>query len=102
VIGELSERDLSCIVDAIASFPEIEKAILFGSRAKGTAKHYSDLDIAVYGQGVTLTTVAQLHWLLEEESPLPYLFDVVDYSSIGNEELKKHIDRVGIVIFTRA
>jgi len=93
---------LSCISAAIASFPEIDKAVLFGSRAKGTAKPYSDLDIAVFGLGVTFSTIAKLHWLLEEESPMPYFFDIVDYGTISNAELKAHIDRVGATIFARA
>ena len=30
-----------------ATFPHIEKAVLFGSRAKGTAKPGSDIDLAL-------------------------------------------------------
>jgi len=102
MIGGLGDKDLAYVVTTIAGFPEIDKAVLFGSRAKGTSKPSSDLDIAVFGRHVSFSTVSQLHWLLEEESPLPYFFDIVDYNTIGNLELRNHIDRVGIVIFERA
>jgi len=101
-MSQLSEKDMSYIVAAIASFPEIDKAVLFGSRAKGSARPCSDLDIAIYGLGVTFSTLAKLHWLLEEESPMPYFVDVVDYGAISNVALREHIDRVGVVIFVRA
>ena len=32
---------------------------------------------------------------------MPYFFDIVDYAHLNNEELKSHIDRVGIVFFTQ-
>lgn len=102
MIEHLGDNDLAYIVATISRFSEIDKAVIFGSRAKGTAKPYSDIDIAVFGQGVSFTTVSKLHWLLEEESPMPYFFDIVDYNTISNQELKSHIDRVGIVIYTRS
>lgn len=40
--------------------------------------------------------------ILNEESPLPYFCDVLDYSLIDNEELKNHIDRVGRLIYKKA
>jgi len=32
---------------------------------------------------------------------MPYFFDIVDYGTISNAELKGHIDRVGVTIFAR-
>jgi hypothetical protein len=39
---------------------------------------------------------------MEEDSPMPYFFDIVDYTHLANNELKEHIDRIGKVIFTRS
>ena len=89
------------IVSSIRDFDEIKQAILFGSRAKGNFKAGSDIDIAIVGEEVTFTTVARLHSRLEEEGPLPYFFDIVDYWHTTHQELKEHIDRVGVVIFDR-
>lgn len=97
----LKEEDLQYIIDNIERFPEIKKAIVFGSRAKGNYKVGSDIDIAIFGEKVTFTSVAQLHFLLEEQGPLPYLIDVVKYEELENDKLKEHIDRVGVTIFNR-
>lgn len=97
----LKEEDLQYIIDNIKRFPEIKKAIVFGSRAKGNYKVGSDIDIAIFGEKVTFTSVAQLHFLLEEQGPLPYLIDVVKYEELENDKLKEHIDRVGVTIFNR-
>ena len=97
----LSERDLAWIAAALARFPEVEKAAVFGSRAKGAAKPGSDVDLAVWGDQVTFDTVAKLHARLEDESPMPYLFDIVDYTHLAHQGLREHIDRVGVAIYVR-
>ncbi len=96
----LSEKDIAFIVSVLQQFPEVVKAAIFGSRAKGTQKPGSDIDIAVYGPDITFTIVARIHSLLEEQSPVPYLFDIVDYTHLSHEKLKNHIDRVGQVFFS--
>ncbi|WP_228024719.1 nucleotidyltransferase domain-containing protein [cf. Phormidesmis sp. LEGE 11477] len=85
---------------AAAELEEIDQVILFGSRAKGTHHRGSDVDLSIKGKGITYSTVIQLSESLNEERPLPYFFDVVDYDSLGNEPLRDHIDRVGIVLFS--
>ncbi|MCR4430981.1 MAG: nucleotidyltransferase domain-containing protein [Tepidanaerobacteraceae bacterium] len=97
----LREFEIEYIVDAIKKFHEIEKAVIFGSRAKGNYKPGSDVDIAVYGEDITFDTVSALHAMLEEKGPLPYFFDIVDYTHLSHEGLKEHIDRVGEVIFEK-
>lgn len=97
----LKEEDIDYIVSNITRFNEIEKAVIFGSRAKGTHKPGSDIDIAIFGDNITFDTISALHSVLEEESPLPYLFDIVDYTHLGHKELREHIDRVGKVIFEK-
>ena len=97
----LQDEDLEYIITAIARFPEIRQAVIFGSRAKGNYKPGSDVDIAVIGENVSLHAIASLHSLLEEEGPLPYLFDIVDYTHTDHGELKEHIDRQGKIIFER-
>lgn len=97
----LKEFDLEYIVDTIKKFDEIDKAVIFGSRAKGTYKNGSDIDIAIYGGKITLDVLSTLHTELEEKSPMPYLFDIVDFTHLNHEELKKHIERVGKVIYEK-
>jgi predicted nucleotidyltransferase len=94
----LSEKDIDYIKQAVKKFDEIDKAIIFGSRALGNYKKGSDVDIAIVGKKVSKNTITQLSEYLNEIYPLPYFFDIVNYNEISNKELKKHIDRVGIVI----
>ncbi len=82
--------------------PEVEQLVLFGSRTKGTYKSGSDVDLAIKGAAVTYDTVRNLADLLNEQKPHPYFFDVIDYQSIQEPELIKHINKVGIAIFNRS
>jgi predicted nucleotidyltransferase len=97
----LRDRDLALIIESITTFPEIKEVVLFGSRAKGVQKTGSDVDLAIKGRGVTHETVVRLSAALNEDKPLPYFFDVVHYEGIKEPRLTEHIDRVGIVIYSR-
>lgn len=68
----LKDFDLEYIGKVLKKFSEIDKAVAFGSRAKGNYKTGSDVDIAIYGEKITFDTLARLHSELEEESPMPY------------------------------
>ena len=96
----LSKNELDEITRIFKKFPGIQEAILFGSRAMGTFKKASDVDIALKGQ-MTLPIVARIKALLEEESPLPYTFDIVDYQTIETPAFKEHIDKHGKSIYKR-
>lgn len=98
----LKQRDLDYLIKALEQFAEIEKAIIFGSRAKGNYKPASDLDIVVKGEKIADNTILKLLDLLEEELPLPYFIDVLHYEKINNKELKEHIDRMGKVFYSKA
>lgn len=92
----LSEKHLQLIVETLKQ-ADIDRAVVFGSRAKGNWRENSDIDIAVFGEGVNVgLLVAQL-----DELPMPYKFDIVDYNSINSCALREHIDRVGIEIYTK-
>ncbi|NLK97139.1 nucleotidyltransferase domain-containing protein [Defluviitalea saccharophila] len=97
----LKESDLEYIINVLGVFTEIEKAVIFGSRAKGNYKPGSDIDIAIFGDKITFDTLSKLHAMLEDEGPLPYFFDIVDYTHSEHKELKNHIERVGQIIYQR-
>jgi predicted nucleotidyltransferase len=58
----LEENDINIICSYLSKYPEIEKATIFGSRAKGNFKKGSDVDIALYGRKVTLDTVTSVNY----------------------------------------
>ncbi|HBG05088.1 MAG: DNA polymerase III subunit beta [Geobacteraceae bacterium GWC2_58_44] len=97
----LLDRDMMHILEAARSFPEISQLVLFGSRAKGNYKTASDVDLAIKGAFVTYDTAVRLADVLNEEKPLPYFFDVIHYEAITDPRLVEHIDRVGVVLYSK-
>ena len=66
-----------------AIVPEAE-IYLYGSRARGTFQHGSDIDIALKGEGLTRFNAGEVREVLEA-SRLPYAFDVVALAAAGDE-----------------
>ena len=97
----LRESDLQNIAEILSRSGKVEEAILFGSRAKGNYRNGSDVDLALKGD-LDLKSVAQLSYFLNGETLMPYKFDIIDYSHIKNNDLKEHIDRVGITIYSKS
>jgi predicted nucleotidyltransferase len=97
----LSEEQLKEIIAKISGFPEIEEAVLFGSRAIDTFKEASDVDIALKGAKVKAALAAKLKFIFEEDTYLPFFFDFVAYPTITNEKLKEHINKKGVVIYRK-
>jgi predicted nucleotidyltransferase len=97
----LLDRDIECIKEVISKFETIEKAIIFGSRAMGNYKKGSDVDIAIFGENITNEVIFKLDDYLNEVLPLPYFFDIVHYENLSNDNLKKHIDDEGKIVFQR-
>ena len=95
----LTISELSEIAHCCQAYSEIADAALFGSRTKGTQKRGSDVDIALMGNSVSYETAIAVSERLNEESALPYFFDVIAYNRIDNKALIDHIDRVGISLF---
>lgn len=96
----LSTKDINEIIHVISQFPAVREAVIFGSRAKGNFKTGSDIDIAIKGENVS-AVLPQIHFKLEEDTSLPFFFDLIDYSSISNPDLTDQINRVGISLFKR-
>lgn len=80
--------------------PAVERAILFGSRAKGTHKPGSDIDLALVGQDVTLDVISRLACALDESS-IPYQVDLCWLGVVEHAALREHIARVGQVLYER-
>ncbi len=96
----LKESDINYIVKQVQEIVEIKKISIFGSRAKGTYRENSDIDIVVYGANVTKSLLYRLYELLEENAPYPFFVDIVDYKS-SDEILKKEIDLNSVVLYER-
>ncbi|MFC3852747.1 nucleotidyltransferase domain-containing protein [Salinispirillum marinum] len=97
----LKQQDVIDISHAASRINNLEALVLFGSRAKGNFRKGSDVDLAIKGPSVTYESVVQLAVELNETSPMPYFFDVLHYDTLQEPDLKAHIDRVGIEIYSR-
>ncbi len=87
----LTPTELEQIV-AVLKNNHVSKAILYGSRARGTHKRGSDVDIALIGDEKQVSNI------LNEETNLPYFFDVINLQDIVSPNLLAHIQRVGKVL----
>ena len=81
-----------------AQYPQIHAAILYGSRAKGTYKKGSDIDIALKGNDLDLHLLSKVSNDIDDLL-MPYKCDLSIFSTIDNPELREHIGRVGIELY---
>ena len=94
----LHSKHLKTLQTLFAKHPTIAQALLFGSRALGTHKESSDIDIALKGD-ITPTLLAHLKEELED-STLPYFCDILDYER-APQELREHIDTHALTLYKR-
>ncbi len=96
----LSDATLEQICATLARFAQVEKGVLYGSRAKGNFKPGSDTDLTLRGEGLMLTLVGDIEVALNDLL-LPFEIDLSIYDQLGHAELLAHIDRFGRVIFQK-
>lgn len=97
----LTDNILSLITVQISGFSPIQKALVYGSRARGDYKHTSDIDICVLGNDLD---DAQLNLLRHRLDGLAiiYKIDLLHFESISNQKIKDNILNEGICIFDRS
>jgi predicted nucleotidyltransferase len=96
----LSEATLAKVQAVLECFPEVERAVLFGSRAKGTYKPGSDIDLSLEGTALDWRVVGRLYDALDDLL-LPYKFSLIVHDKALDPEVAAHIARVGIPVFQR-
>ena len=97
----LKDAHREAIIAVIAANDRVERAVLFGSRATGTNTVTSDVDIALFGDRLTLTHRARLTAALEE-IPMAQTVDLILYDSIQDRALGEHIRNDGVEWYPRA
>lgn len=95
----LKESDLKNIVSILEQYPQVSESFIFGSRAKGNFENGSDVDIVLKGTLIDGKIINRISYLLNEETTMPYYFDVLNYHTINNKNLISHIDRIGILFY---
>ena len=96
----LKKHCIEDIMNVLKLQPEVEEALIFGSRAMGTYKNGSDIDIALKGKKINFDTISTIRLRLDELT-YAYMYDVIDYKKISNPAVKAHIDELGIVFYKK-
>jgi type I restriction enzyme S subunit len=86
------------VVKIVAKYLPDARVYLFGSRAKGTAKPYSDFDIAIeWKEKIPLHTMAKIR---EELDKLPTLksFDLIDLKRVSGDFIET-VRKTGVILY---
>jgi predicted nucleotidyltransferase len=79
----------------------VERAILYGSRAKGGFKKGSDLDLTlVGGEDLNFEMLLKIMSALDD-LPIPYTIDLSILKDIEDPDVVEHIQRVGVTFYER-
>lgn len=90
----LSDVRRQQIIDVLKTHPAVVGIVLFGSRAMGTYKPASDVDICLQGQGITMPIILGLMNSIDELN-LPIDVDLIAEHTIQSADLRRHISSHG-------
>ena len=96
----LSDRTLEKIRGVFSHYPEVEKAILYGSRATGGYRNGSDIDLTLCGAALTHSVLSQIDTELDDLL-LPYTIDLSIFHQINNSTMVAQIQRVGVNFYEK-
>jgi len=97
----LTKEEINSINAVFSKYAEIEKVLIYGSRAKGNYRPASDIDLTLIGREIDLNLQSKIEFDLEDLM-LPYKFDISVYDKITNPDFLDHIDRVGLEFYQKA
>jgi uncharacterized protein len=90
LIFGLAKRHYLEMVRVFLKYPHVERALIFGSRAKGVEKPYSDIDLAVVAPEMDQSEFSRL---LEDLEALDLVFklDVLHLDTLNQPKLRESI-----------
>jgi predicted nucleotidyltransferase len=97
----LSDKTVAAIQGVFSKHPQIEQAILYGSRAKGNYRNGSDIDLVLVGAALNLSQQFKIELELDDLL-LPYKIDLALLHKIQNPDLVEHINRVGVLFYEKS
>jgi predicted nucleotidyltransferase len=96
----LPDSALAAIRQVLARHPEVEAAILYGSRALGRHRPASDIDLTLIGPAISAAALARIDADLDDLL-LPWMIDLSLLSAIRHPALLAHIERAGLQLYRR-
>ncbi len=94
----LSDNVIDRINAVFSRWPGVERVVLYGSRAKGTSRDGSDIDLTIVGDTITQSHLLKIANELDDLL-LPYKIDLSLLRQIEDEALLEHIRRVGVIFY---
>ncbi len=94
----LKDTHIKLIQSVFSSYSSVDKAVIYGSRAKGNYSSGSDIDLTLMGDELNLSTLLKIENELDDLL-LPYKIDLSVFHKIENPDLIEHINRVGIIFY---
>jgi uncharacterized protein len=97
----LKESTIKKICNVFARHPQVEKAVIYGSRAKGDYKNGSDIDLTLHGD--EQLTIDILYSIMGDidDLLLPYMIDLSIFNNIKDKDVISHIKRVGVPFYEK-
>ena len=97
----LPQSTFQKICGVLSDYPQVEQAILYGSRAKGNFNNGSDIDLTLRGGAdLTLNVIYKILNGLDELL-LPYTIDLSIFDHITDPDMIEHIQRVGVTFYEK-
>ena len=96
----LPESAIQAIQRVLAAHPEVEQAIVYGSRAMGRQRPASDIDLTLIGAAIGFGTLARIEAELDDLL-LPWMIDLSHLADLSHPPLLAHVERVGQVLYRR-
>jgi len=97
----LPTETIEKILAVLSKYDQVREAIIYGSRAKDTARQGSDIDLTLIGDEIDLNILNKISRDLEE-LPIPYTVDLSIYHRIQDQDLIDHIERVGKIFYKKS
>lgn len=98
----LKNSTIQKICTVFVRYRQVEKTVLYGSRASGSYKNGSDIDLTMFG-GDDLTPQV-LYRIMDEidDLLLPYTFDLTILRYISDPAVIDHIKGMGVTFYEKA
>ena len=96
----LKDAEILALRNSLASFPEVEEAVIYGSRARGTNRGSSDIDLTLKGDDLTYLQLALIDAKIDDLL-MPYFVDISLFRLLKDDDLLESITREGKTLYCR-
>lgn len=96
----ISDKNRDLISKVFQNFSDVKEVTLYGSRAIGTFKPGSDIDLCITKGMIDLSTLLKIETELDDLM-LPYKVDLSCFETIDNPNVREHISKFGKIFYTR-